>query len=146
MSKLVWARKGCSEPAATNAPVEDEAVEVVLGMNQKHILPSPKFLTFSVSSLPQNFSLLPTSLLLTSPLLPPSPLITSVSPLYPPTSPHFAFTPSLELGRAWSGSQDRARAGARTGQSKSLKVSYLPSLHFSWLFFSLVLLQQRRRR
>jgi len=37
---------GWSEPAAKNAPVEDEAVEVVLGMNQKHILPCPKLLVF----------------------------------------------------------------------------------------------------
>jgi hypothetical protein len=29
---------GWSEPAATNAPVEDEAIQVVLGMNQKSIL------------------------------------------------------------------------------------------------------------
>jgi hypothetical protein len=62
--------KGWSEPAATNAPVEDEAVEAVLGMNQKHILPCPKFLVFSAASLSQSFSLLPTSLPPTSPLLP----------------------------------------------------------------------------
>jgi len=37
---------GWSEPAAKNAPVEDEAVEVVLGMNQKYILPCPKLLVF----------------------------------------------------------------------------------------------------
>jgi len=30
---------GWSEPTTTNAPVEDEAVQVVLGVNQKHILP-----------------------------------------------------------------------------------------------------------
>jgi len=29
---------GWSEPAATNAPIEDGAVEVVSRMNQKHIL------------------------------------------------------------------------------------------------------------
>jgi hypothetical protein len=29
---------GWNEPTAANAPIEDEAVEVVLGMNQKHIL------------------------------------------------------------------------------------------------------------
>jgi hypothetical protein len=53
---------GWSEPAATNAPVEDEAVQAILGMNQKHILPCLKFWVFSVSSLwPQSFSLLPTS-------------------------------------------------------------------------------------
>jgi hypothetical protein len=53
---------GWSEPVAINAPVEDEAIEVVLGMNQKHILPCPKLLVFSTFFLPQNFSLLPTSL------------------------------------------------------------------------------------
>jgi hypothetical protein len=34
---------GWSEPTTTNAPVEDEAIKVILGMNQKHILPCPKF-------------------------------------------------------------------------------------------------------
>ncbi len=52
--------EGWSEPAATSAPVQDEAVQAVLGMNQKHILPCPRFLVFSASSLPQSFSLLPT--------------------------------------------------------------------------------------
>jgi len=77
---------GWSEPAATNALVQDEAVQVVLGMIQKHIFPCPRFLVFSTSSLPQSFFVLPTSFLLTSPFL--------------PTSLHFALTPSLELGRA----------------------------------------------
>ncbi len=31
---------GWSEPAATNAPVQDDAVEAVFKMNQKHILPA----------------------------------------------------------------------------------------------------------
>jgi hypothetical protein len=53
---------GWSEPAVTNGPVEDEVVQAVLGMNQKHILLCPKFLVSSASSLPQSFSLLPTSL------------------------------------------------------------------------------------
>jgi hypothetical protein len=53
--------RGWSEPAAINAPVEDEAVEPVLGMNQKHILPAQSYcFFFFASSLPQNFSLLPT--------------------------------------------------------------------------------------
>jgi hypothetical protein len=72
--------EGWSEPLATSAPVQDEVVQVVLKMNQKHILfPNPGI--FQPPSLPQNFPLLPTSPLL---LL----------------SPHFSFTPSLELGRA----------------------------------------------
>jgi len=57
---------GWSEPVATNAPVEDKAVQALLRMNKKHVLPYPKFLVFSASSLPQSFSLLPTSLVLTS--------------------------------------------------------------------------------
>jgi hypothetical protein len=39
-------KPGWSEPAATNAPIEDEAIEAVLGMNQKHILPRLEFLVF----------------------------------------------------------------------------------------------------
>jgi hypothetical protein len=61
---------GWSEPAATNAPFEDEAVEAVLGMNQNHILPAQIYIFFPASTLPQNISLLPTYLLPTSPLLP----------------------------------------------------------------------------
>jgi hypothetical protein len=73
---------GWSEPIATGAPVQDEVVQTVLGMNQKHILfPCPGI--FQPPSLPQKFPLLPTSL---PPLLPPS--------------PHFPFIPSPELGRA----------------------------------------------
>jgi len=49
---------GWSEQAAINASIEDEVVQAVLGMNQKHILPYSKFLVFSASSLPQSFSLL----------------------------------------------------------------------------------------
>jgi hypothetical protein len=42
---------GWSEPAATNAPVEDEAIQAVLWMNQKHILyPCPGI--FQPRSLP----------------------------------------------------------------------------------------------
>ncbi len=75
---------GWSEPAATNAPVEDEAVQAILGMNQKPILfPCPE--TFQPPFLPQKF-----------PAYLPSPLPTS--PL--PPSPHFPLTPSRELSRA----------------------------------------------
>jgi hypothetical protein len=63
-----------SESATTNAPVEDEAIETVLGMNKKHILfLSPRI--FQPPSLPQNFPLLP-------------------------LSPHFLLTPSPKLSRA----------------------------------------------
>jgi hypothetical protein len=35
--------KGSSESTTTNAPVEDEAIEAVLGMNQKHIFPARNY-------------------------------------------------------------------------------------------------------
>jgi len=57
---------GRSELATTSAPIQDEAIQAILGMNQKHILPCPRFLIFSACILPQSFSILPT------PLLPPS--------------------------------------------------------------------------
>ncbi len=63
-----------AKPAATNAPVEDEAVQAVLGINRKPILfPCPGI--FQPSSLPQKF-----------PFLPPS--------------PHFPLNPTQELYRA----------------------------------------------
>jgi hypothetical protein len=37
---------GWNKPAATNAPVEDEAIQAILGMKETHILPCPKFLNF----------------------------------------------------------------------------------------------------
>ncbi len=78
--------QGWSEPAATSAVVQDEAVQAVLTMNQKHILfPCPGI--FQPPSLPQNFPFL-----LTSP--PP----TYLPPL--PPSPHFPLIPFPEHGRA----------------------------------------------
>jgi len=77
---------GWSEPAATSAPVQDEAVQALLGMNQKHILfVCPGI--FQPPSLPQKFPLLLTP--------PPSPSLPT-SPLLPP-SPHFLLIPSPEL-------------------------------------------------
>jgi hypothetical protein len=35
--------KNYSESTTTNAPVEDEAIEAILGMNQKHILPARNY-------------------------------------------------------------------------------------------------------
>jgi len=79
-------RSSWSETTATNAPVQDEAVQAVLGMNRKHILlPCPGI--FQPPSLPQKFPLLPTP-----PLLPTSALL--------PPSPHFLLTPSPKLRRA----------------------------------------------
>jgi len=51
---------GWSEPAATNAPVQNETVQAVLGMNLKHILFSCPGI-FQPPSLRQNFPFLPTS-------------------------------------------------------------------------------------
>jgi hypothetical protein len=92
--------KGWSEPAATNAPVEDEVVEAVLGMNQKHILPAQSFFFFPLLLCPKNFlSYLPTSPLLPLPsYLPPTsylppPYLLPTSPLLPPT-----YLPLPELG------------------------------------------------
>jgi hypothetical protein len=145
--------EGWSEPAATNAPVQDEAVLVVLGMHQKHILfPCPRI--FQPPSLPQNF-----------PLLPIFPL--SYLPL-PSYLPHF-ISHSLHLQSSrelLSLSSTKLRGDIDTrhekgGESSTLKecgeektrgmlhpkcrskrrkVSFLPSLHvFSslWFFFSL---------
>jgi len=82
---------GWSETTGTNAPVQDEAVQAVLGMNQKNILlPCPGI--FQPPSLPQNFPLLCTS-------PPPTYLRPPTSALLPP-SPHFLLTPSPKLKRA----------------------------------------------
>ncbi len=76
-----------SEPAATSAPIQDDAIQAILGMNQKHILfPCPGI--FQAPSLPQNFLFLRTP----PPLWP-------TSPLLPPSS-HFPRIPSSELERA----------------------------------------------
>jgi len=68
-----------NQPTTSNAPNQDEVLQVVLGMNKIHILfPCPRI--FQPHYLPQNF-----------PLLPPSYL--------PPPSYLFMLTPSLELER-----------------------------------------------
>jgi hypothetical protein len=46
---------GWSELVATNAQVQDEAIQAVLGMNQKHILPCPRLLVFSGFFCPKVF-------------------------------------------------------------------------------------------
>ncbi len=74
-------QEGWSE-AATNAPGEAKAIQAILGMNQKHILPCPDFLFFQPFPCPK-FLIFSTS------FLPPSPLL--------PTSPHFALISSSKL-------------------------------------------------
>jgi hypothetical protein len=88
----LWERvgEGWSEPAATNAPVQDEAVQALLRMNPNtssppspgifiFLFPCPE--VFQPSYLPQSFLLLPTS-----PTLNPKPTPTlnlnSFSPLH----------------------------------------------------------------
>jgi hypothetical protein len=44
--------EGWNELASTNALVEDEAIQAILGMKQKHILLCPRFLVFSASFSP----------------------------------------------------------------------------------------------
>jgi hypothetical protein len=51
---------GWNEPTATNALVEDEVIQAILGMNQKHILFSCAGI-FQPPFLPQNFPFLPNS-------------------------------------------------------------------------------------
>jgi len=123
---------GWSEPAVTNGPVEDEAVQAVLGMNQKHILLCPKFLVSSASSLPQSFSLLPTS-------LPPTFHLVYVPP---PTYPTWFYarsvararehlkrdlgTPSSELGSTLSETQENVlEIGPRNSIIRARE-------HFKW--------------
>jgi hypothetical protein len=63
---------GWSEPATTNAPVEDEAIQPVLGMNQNHIRTAQIYIFSPASTLPQNISPQPTyHPPPTDPLLPP---------------------------------------------------------------------------
>jgi len=61
-----------SEPAATNAPVQDEAVAAVLRMNKNPILPARMDFFFSPLLCPKNFPP-PTYHLPTPPPLAPSP-------------------------------------------------------------------------
>jgi hypothetical protein len=108
-------KTGWSEPAATNARVEDEAVETVLGMNQKHILPCPKLLIFSASSLPQKISLLP--------YLPPTNLPPPPPSLPQPTSHDFALTPPLKLGSYWSMNKAREQLEREHSHNNMLEAS-----------------------
>jgi hypothetical protein len=89
------ANKGWSEPIATSAPVQDEAIQVVFGMNQKHVLPCPRFLVFST------FFLLPK--------------------FFPPTyftsfCAHSIIKAQESLQR--EGRKGRAKLGARSGKEK----------------------------
>ncbi len=76
---------GWSEPAATNAPVQDEPVEAILRMNKNPILPAHMFFFSHLLSTPKFSHLLPTT------YLPP--------PTYhlPPPPPPPSLTPSPEL-------------------------------------------------
>ncbi len=80
--------KGWSEPATTNAPVEDEPVQPILRMN---IISARRDFFFHLLSAPK-FS--------TSPLLPPP----SDLPPTNPTPPSLHRQNSRDLERLWSGS------------------------------------------
>ncbi len=57
-----WFTLGWSEPMPTNAPIEDEAVEVILGMNQNTSSLTQSFWFFQPLLCPKNFpSYLPPS-------------------------------------------------------------------------------------
>jgi len=101
---------GWSEPAATNAPVEDEAVEAVLGMNQNDILPAQSFFFPLPLLCPKKFL----SYLPTSPLLPPISYLQLPSP-EPPIS--YLQLPSLELECCRLERIAIARAGSRAGDN-----------------------------
>jgi len=115
-------KTGWNELATTNAPVEDEVVEVVLGMNQNHILLAQIYIFFLASTLPQNIFLVPTFLPPTSYLLSTSPLLPTPSYL-PPTSP---LLPLVAIARAKAGAlepkcrsgSNNAKAGARAPESE----------------------------
>jgi hypothetical protein len=85
-----------SEPAATNAPVQDEPVEAVLRMNKNPILPTHMDFFFFTSSLPQIFPpILPTT------YLPPLPTTYLPPPTYHlPTPPPLTPSPELQRRRA----------------------------------------------
>jgi hypothetical protein len=131
-------------------------------MNQKHILPCPKFLVFSASSLPQSFSLLPTSLPPTSPSYLTHLILRSL---------HHQSSRVLEAGTIIVKAQEFLKRNPELiGQNRTLKVSSFPSLWFCCseeddivtfsfffvtmkkvtittvvTFFFLVLLQRKRR-
>jgi hypothetical protein len=112
---------GWSEPAATNAPVEDEPVQPVLRMNM--LLACRDFFFFT-SSLPRNslpppsyLPLLPTTYQAHPPLLPP--------PSYlPPTNP----TPPHSIARAPETSSG-CGAGAGAAGAGALELERDPRAH-----------------
>jgi hypothetical protein len=131
-----WANQGRSEPAATNAPVQDEAVQAILGMNQKHILfPCPGI--FQPPYLPKNFPLLPTF----TPLLPTSYLFHLIyHSLHLQSSGELPTLSSTELRkdvdtRLEEGGEEKARGALHPKcKSERRKVSSLLSLHFFFFY------------
>ncbi len=135
---------GLSELAATNAPVEDEPVQPVLGMNQNDIRTAQIFIFSPASTLPQNISPLPTFLpsptsylpTPTSPLLPTYPLLpTTYQPLPPHSIARALSSKDVERERVWSGlevgtSLELGAAGARPTQDPCKHFSYSQSSFF----------------
>ncbi len=123
---------GGNEPTTTNAPIQDEVVRTIQGMNQKCILfPCPRI--FQPFSLPQIFPLLPT-------------YPTSISHFFP--SLHLKKAPKLEQHKAStihetqglkkvesSTLKEHKKEKARKTfhpkcRSERKKVTSFPSLHF----------------
>ncbi len=135
-----------SEQAATSAPVQEEAVQAILRMNQKHVLfPCPRI--FQPPSLVQNFPLLPTS---------PLPRLT-----YLTSFPAHSIARAQESSQAWvaqsfketqdtrleeCGEEKARRAFHPKQRSKRWKVSSLLSLNFFFLFVFFFFFCLRRRR
>jgi len=94
---------GWSEPAATNAPVEDEPVQPVLRMNMLlacrdfffHLLSAPKFSTSPLLPTPPTYHL---------PSPSPPPTSTLLPTTYQPHPPSLHRQSSRDLERLWSGS------------------------------------------
>ncbi len=101
---------GWSEPAATNAPVQDEPVEVVLRMNKNPILLALMDFFFPPLLCPKIFP--PPYLPPTSPLLP-----TTYQPL--PPSLHRQNSRNIEWERAWSWSRSCWSRSLELGAAKA---------------------------
>jgi len=98
---------GWNEPAATNAPVDDEPVEAVLGMNQKHILPTRKYCFFPPLLCPKIFL----SYLPPSHLPPPSYLHLPLPTSHLPPPSYMPPPTSHSVTRAWEQSSVSRRGG-----------------------------------
>jgi hypothetical protein len=147
-----------SEPATTNASVQDEAVQAVLRMNQEHILfPCPRI--FQPPFLLQNFPLVPTSTPSYLPhLISCSLHLQSLGELLSLSSTELRGGINIRLEEGgelnvegiWRG--ESKRSASSKYRTKRKKVSSLPSFHFSFfygffflcVFFSFLLVENKK--